>query len=104
MSEDALGGMIDSNVVALLGKFNDLCERFGIPPCEIVATVQDGPSEKACLVIETPPSTSSLNRKFFRMLGALGLSHDNHKVAGSEQEIYSVLVRAIDRAPKRRLG
>ncbi len=92
--------MIDNNTVAILTKTNDLLERFGVHPCDVVVTTRSDDKRGTVLFFETPPPDPEGEERFFRMLTHLGLSDTQLELAGTDRHIYDRLQEALSRAPR----
>jgi hypothetical protein len=93
---------MDNNTVALLNKTNELLDRWGVHPCDVVVTASYDERQGTTLYFETPPPSPDSEARFFRMISALGLSETNLKLIGDDRVLYDALQRAIDLAPRAR--
>ncbi len=96
---------MDNNTVAILAKTNELLERYGIHPCDVVVTTHyDVQQGTTTLFFETPPGDADAEDRFLRLLSSLGLSDKRLKLVGDDREIYDKLQGALRCAPKARPG
>lgn len=91
---------MDNVSIAILTKVNELLDRHGINPCEVVAGLHDTEGGATRLSFEVPPQRASQDDKFERVLGALGLSSGNNSLIGEDPDIYARLQSAVNRSPK----
>ena len=93
---------MDNVSIAILTKVNELLERHGINPCEVVAAIHDAAHGTTRLSFEVHPPSGPQGDKFERLLTSLGLTPGTGELIGEDADIYSKLKAAIDRAPKPR--
>ena len=91
---------VDNVSIAILTKVNELLERNGISPCEVVAAIHEADAGASRLSFEVPPQNELQMDKFERVLAALGLSADNTSLIGEDADIYARLQAAVNRSPK----
>jgi hypothetical protein len=86
----------DNTEIAILTKLNELAERFGLTPCDFVATVQ-GDKE---LHFEIPAQGNMLRQaRFEKMLRLIGVN-DEGIMTGTRADIWSTLNEAVRNSPK----
>lgn len=93
---------MDNNTVAILSKTNELLERYGISPCDVVVTLSDNGDKGSSLIFESPPLEAPSQQTFGRVLAALGMSKHQYRIDGDERDIYTKLQAAVDLAPRSR--
>lgn len=93
---------MDNVSIAILTKVNELLERHGLNPCEVVAALHSTDSGNTRLSFEVPPQDDRQMDNFERVLAALGLSGDNTSLIGDDTEMYTRLQLAVNRSPKAR--
>lgn len=93
---------VDSGTVAILTKFNELAERYGIRHSDFVATVKDGEDRLALVAdwMPTHPHPDLNEERFDRMLRTAGFPENSTVLTGLHYEIIEALDRALQRAPK----
>jgi hypothetical protein len=96
----AHGTRLDNTSIAILTKVNELVERHGINPCDVVITLADEPDGRTCMRFESPPSTAGSLDKFMRVLSMLGLSEHKLELVSSDQELFTILQTAASRTPE----
>ena len=97
-----MAGMLDNNDIAILVKVNELAERYAIAPCDFLASIRVVPDTSySALFYEMPAAKNGAQeQRFNAMLGSLGIDPRTAKLTGTTEQIYSVLEKAVRRAPK----
>ena len=81
-------------------KVNELAERHGLSPCDIVVTTSVTDTGDTRLFFEKPPIDTTSQGRYMKMLGSLGLSAAEGGIIGHDAKIYAQLQDAVDRAPR----
>lgn len=92
--------MLDNCSVAILCAVNDLALRYGVAPCEFVASVQSNKAGQTVLTYETMPRPEASQDRFVTMLRSINLTESNTELVGDDSEVYRILQGAIARAPR----
>ena len=95
--------VLTNSDIAILTKFNELTERFGLKPYEFIAecrTITKPPSPtqtelSICTVPEAPEKQALLDK----LMAAIGIP-DEGALRGTDEEIYNALESALQRAPR----
>ena len=96
--------MLDNVKVAIFTKLNTLAEKHGLKPYDFVATQKDGSGYEIRLDFEVHPTGDALKeKKYDRMLQALGIPADGKILQGTDRQIIDALDSALELAPKPRL-
>lgn len=99
--------VLTNSEIAILTKFNELTERFGLKPYEFVAECKpagnpNSPSETE-LAICVAPKSPDRQALLDKLMDAIGIPDDG-ALRGTDEEIYNALEAALQRAPRARTG
>lgn len=94
--------MLNNADIALLSKLNDLLERHGVNPCDIVATLKTNDRGQTVLSIESPPDNSKSLKSVCQVMNDIGMSPDCNQLVDSDSAIFAKLQSAIRLAPTHR--
>lgn len=93
------GISVDNVSVALLGAVNELIERYGINPCDVVVTLRHQPGATTRLVFESPPSNDAALVAFENLLHNIGAKGEELCIEGADASLFESLRAALRRAP-----
>lgn len=92
--------MLDNISIAIILLVNELAARYEIKPYEFVASLETNEAGLTALAFETVPANEASMSKYYNMLSSIGLDEGNTDLIGDDQQIYTLLLGALNRAPR----
>jgi hypothetical protein len=87
--------MLDSTLVSICSKVNELADRYNIPPYGFTARVWREPAPECTVLAYETVHHGTDQQAFDGMLEAIGLGRHASQVRGDDREIIDTLDRAI---------